>query len=88
MTTITEIKAKMSQGIKEMGLENGEKLFFHYANNAGRGDNNVTITRCIPGTERPRYTREYEEHYVIHQTRTSSWVGRVNYSTSVHNLLF
>ena len=56
----------------------------HYANNKGRGKDNVTVTFVEPGTERPGLTRYYEEidDVVIKQYRTSGWKGSVNIPTA------
>jgi len=62
-------------GAKNVRLENAD-MHLHYANNAGRGGDNVTITIVTPGTKRPEYTRGYSD--VIYQTRVSGWRGHVN----------
>lgn len=51
-------------------------IHLHYANNRGRGRDNVTITIVKPGAQRPSYTREYQDF--IAQFRTSGWKGNVN----------
>ena len=54
----------------------------HYANNAGRGTDNVTVTFVKPGTIRPSFTREYEDKDIIRQYRVSGWRGNVNIPNS------
>lgn len=56
-----------------------EYLYFWYANNKGRGTNNVTIIRS---TE-PRATVSSKQTGIIAKTRTSGWSGNVNFSKRV-----
>ncbi|MDX9817184.1 MAG: hypothetical protein RBT06_09650 [Smithellaceae bacterium] len=60
---------------KIIRLKNAD-IHLHYANNKGRGDNNVTVTIVNSGTMRPGTTREYEDY--IRQYRVSGWKGTVN----------
>jgi len=53
----------------------------HMANNAGRGRNNVTLTRVAATVKRPAYTRQYAEGDIIAQTQTSAWCGNWSLST-------
>ena len=53
----------------------------HYANNRGRGQDNVTVTFVTSKTPRPQYTREYNEDDIIKQYRVSGWRGNVNFYT-------
>ena len=62
---------------KNITLVNAD-IHLHYANNRGRGDNNVTVTIVKKGTERPMYTRQYADGDIIRQYRTSGWAGNVN----------
>ena len=56
-------------------------IHLHYANNAGRGSDNVTVTIVKPGTPRPSETRKYNGEYV-RQYRVSGWHGNVNVPTA------
>ena len=60
-------------------------IHLHYANNKGRGRNNVTVTIVEIGTVRPIYTRQYGDNY-IEQYRTSGWSGNVSIPQSIINL--
>jgi hypothetical protein len=51
-------------------------IHLHYANNKGRGTNNVTLTIVEPETPRLTYTRDYKEFK--NQYRTSGWGGKVH----------
>jgi hypothetical protein len=48
----------------------------HMANNRGRGDDNVTLTRVRNETPRPSRSGQYADADVIAQTRTSGWRGK------------
>jgi hypothetical protein len=74
---------KTTNGIKRMDLGNGESLYFWYANNAGRGDNNCTIIRST--SERAKVSAKQEN--VLAKALTSSWAGNVNFSKSVQQAL-
>jgi hypothetical protein len=52
-------------------------LHLHYANNKGRGTDNVTITVVPSGTPRPVYTRYYDKSVILEQWLTSGWAGTV-----------
>ena len=82
----SEIETKLSRGTKNIELCTGENLYFWYANNRGRGSNNVTIIRVAPGY--PRANVSAKQAGVISTVRTSGWKGQVNYSAAVHNALF
>ncbi len=56
----------------------GADIHVHYANNAGRGNNNVTITVVKPGTPRAKYTRAYNDKRIVTQWETTGWRGLVN----------
>jgi len=60
---------------KIIRLKNAD-MHLHYANNRGRGSDNVTVTIVKTGTKRPEYTRQYENF--IGQFRVSGWRGNVN----------
>ena len=62
---------------KEVYL-NDAIVHLHYANNLGRGSDNVTLTFVKYGTERPSFTREYKEKDILNQYRVSGWKGKVN----------
>jgi len=74
---------KTTNGIKSMDLGNGEFLYFWYANNAGRGDNNCTIIRSTS----PRAKLSAKQENVLSKVLTSSWSGNVNFSKSVQKEL-
>ena len=65
---------------KLIELKNAD-IHLHYANNAGRGDNNVTITIVKPGQKREIATRYYGEN-CIKQYTVSGWRGNVNVPSS------
>jgi len=56
-------------------------VHFHYANNKGRGTDNVTVTVVTIGASRPQYTRQYKNRYIV-QFRVSGWKGTVNVPTA------
>ncbi|MDD3523981.1 MAG: hypothetical protein PHQ41_04720, partial [Candidatus Cloacimonetes bacterium] len=45
----------------------GTRIDVHMANNAGRGTNNVTLTRVAVTVARPAYTRQYHDADIIAQ---------------------
>jgi len=55
-------------------------IHLHYANNKGRGSDNVTVTVVKHTCRRPAYTRGYDNcrDSVLKQYRTSGWNGNVN----------
>lgn len=63
-------------GCSSVDVGDGTRIDVHMANNAGRGNNNVTLTRVRESVSRPAYTRQYTDDDVIGQTRTSGWRGR------------
>jgi len=67
---------------KIIRLKNAD-IHQHYANNKGRGGNNVTITVVDSGTMRPGTTIEYESCDYIKQYRVSGWKGTVNIRNEV-----
>lgn len=74
-------------GCESIDLDDGRRIDVHMANNAGRGDDNVTLTLVRDTTERPQYTRWYVPEDVIAQTRTSGWRGRWALSARVRQEL-
>lgn len=70
----------MKRGIKSQSLGNGEYLYFWYANNAGRGSDNVTVIRS---TSPERASLSKKQSGVVAMTRTSAFMGKVNFSSRV-----
>jgi hypothetical protein len=60
-------------------LQNAD-IHLHYANNKGRGSDNVTVTVVKSGTPRNKNSN-YSEF--IHQFRVSGWRGNVNVPTDI-----
>jgi hypothetical protein len=60
----------------------GADCHLHYANNKGRGRDNVTVTFVKTGTERPAFTRNYDKKDILEQYRVSGWRGGVNIYTA------
>jgi len=65
----------------------GTRIDVHMANNAGRGRDNVTLTRVRQDVKRPGYTRQYADDDVISQTRTSGWNGKWAFSVRIRREL-
>jgi hypothetical protein len=63
-------------GCDSVNVGDGTRIDVHMANNAGRGRNNVSLTRVRSETPRPTYTRQYADADVIARTRTSGWRGK------------
>jgi hypothetical protein len=63
-------------GCKSVDCGDGTRIDVHMANNAGRGGDNVTLTRVAATVIRPVYTRGYAAADVVAQTRTSGWNGK------------
>lgn len=63
-------------GCSSVDLGDGTRIDVHMANNAGRGADNVTLTRVHESVSRPAYTRQYADDDVIGSTRTSGWRGK------------
>ena len=70
------ITNKRQHGCRSLECGDGTRVDIHMANNAGRGCNNVTLTRVAATVTRPAYTRQYAAADVIAQTRTSGWNGK------------
>ena len=81
MDRIMDLGEIYGNNIVEVG--DGTELHVHFANNAGRGRDNVTITRVPLDTARRMYVRMYPPHVVLARTRTSGWAGKVNFSRAV-----
>ena len=62
-------------GCRSVDCGDGTRIDVHMANNAGRGSDNVTLTRVSATVMRPSYTRQYDEGDIIAQTQTSGWCG-------------
>ena len=75
---------KITNGIKSMPLKNGEFLYFWYANNKDRGDNNVTIIRSGSAI---RASVSAKQTDIVSSTLTSGWAGNVNFSAAVQTRL-
>jgi len=63
-------------GCNSVDVGDGTRIDVHMANNAGRGGDNVTLTRVAVAVSRPSYTKGYADADVIGQTRTSGWRGK------------
>ncbi len=79
---------KLNNGVKSATVYyddgNVEYLYFWYANNYGRSNDNCSIVRST-NPERAATTARQSE--VITRTRTSSWSGNVNFSKRVQEEL-
>jgi len=64
---------------KNIALLNAD-IHLHYANNAGRGRDNVTVTIVPIGTPRRSNTKYPDTEYYT-QYRVSGWAGNVNVPT-------
>ena len=62
---------------KVIKLENAD-VHLHYANNAGRGKDNVTVTFVVPGIKRRNQSKLYDATEILKQYRVSGWKGNVN----------
>lgn len=81
MNTTTTNKRQHGCGFLDCG--DGTRVDVHMANNAGRGRDNVTLTRVAATVTRPAYTRQYKNGDIIAQTQTSAWRGNWSLSTRV-----
>ena len=61
---------------KIVELKNAD-CHLHYANNKGRGTNNVTLTIVEKGQQREGNTSAYCDNYMARR-RVSGWAGNVN----------
>ena len=78
-----KILTTRQHGCRSLDCGDGTRVDVHMANNAGRGRNNVTLTRVAATVTRPAYTRQYEGADIIAQTQTSAWCGNWSLSTRV-----
>ena len=62
---------------KIIKLKNAD-IHLHYANNKGRGRDNVTVTFVTTGVPRPAVSSGYEPNTILKQYRVSGWAGNVN----------
>jgi len=65
---------------KIIKLEHAD-IHLHYANNTGRGKDNVTVTFVMPGIKRKNRSNQYNASEVLKQYRISGWRGNVNIPT-------
>ena len=68
-------------GPKGYKKPDGNEVWFYYANNKGRGSNNVTVLLVEPNNDRYnyRYVREAEnKDIVIERTKISAWRGKLS----------
>ena len=72
---MSQIKSNQ-YGCNSVDCGDGTRIDVHMANNAGRGTNNVTLTRVKTTAKRPAYTRQYAAADVVAQTRCSGWNGK------------
>ena len=68
---------------KKMGVN--KVIFAWFANNRGRGSDNVSLAVVTEGT--PRASHAAKQTGVIASTRTSGWRGDVNFSQNVRREL-
>ena len=73
---MSQIKSSRQYGCRSVDCGDGTRIDVHMANNAGRGSDNVTLTRVAATVMRPSYTRQYAAADVVAQTRTSGWNGK------------
>jgi len=59
---------------------NNADIHLHYANNRGRGSDNVTLTFVPCGTDR-HINSQYSDNQYFKQYRVSGWEGNVNVPT-------
>jgi len=79
--TEAEFKEIKPCGPKGFISEDGTEVWFYYANNRGRGDNNVTALRVEAGHDRYNYqkVREVEKAgIVMEKTTMSAWRGKLS----------
>lgn len=61
----------------------GAEIHVHYANNAGRGTDNVTVSVVQRATPRPTQIRHYNDDRIITQYNTAGWRGHVDISNTM-----
>jgi hypothetical protein len=64
---------------KIIELKNAD-IHLHYANNKGRGSDNVTVTFVPSGSDRHANSK-YSDNQYFKQYRVSGWSGNVNIPT-------
>ena len=82
--TLKEKKHDIGISPKAIDIEDGTYLYFWYANNRGRGDNNVTIIRSKSPI---RAALSRTQNGIVATTLTSGWRGHVNFSKAVRGYL-
>ena len=63
-------------GCGSVHCDDNTRIDVHMANNAGRGKDNVTLTRVSNSVSRPMYTKQYKKTDIISQTRVCGWGGK------------
>lgn len=76
----------IERGAKEVAVNSDIKLVLYYANNKGRGGNNVTIM-VVPAKAERAGTVKAQMSSALNFTRTSAWAGKVNFSKAVQEKL-
>ena len=79
--TEAEFRKSKPVGSKGYQLNNGEEVWFYYANNRGRGNNNVTALHVESGHNRYDfpYVRNAENaNIVIQSVQLSAWRGKLS----------
>lgn len=66
---------------KKIIFGNSADIHLHYANNAGRGDSNVTLTIVERGQKRECRVKDYKDY--INRYLVSGWRGVVHIKKSV-----
>ena len=62
--------------MKTLNLEDGTYLHFWWANNKGRGKDNLTIVRTV-NKERLKTSKQQKDYGFIATIRASSWKGSI-----------
>ncbi len=70
---------------KTIELKNKNRLHCYFANNRGRGKNNVTYYLVGPGVTRTGNCRSQGKNPFISVGRTSGWRGLVNIPSKIIN---
>lgn len=79
--TEAEFKTNKPVGPRGFCCPDGTEVWFYYANNLGRGTNNVTAIHVTQGNDRYdfAYVRKAENAgIVIKKTRFSAWAGKLS----------
>ena len=72
--------------VKEVKVDNNQKLLFYYNNKAKAEDGGVFIYRVDKSVDRPE--RKTNLHNYFAEARTSAFNGVANYTSDVHRTLF